>query len=89
MTDLFRDKHLIIRGPAAGIVVHQTNLVPVEKLLHRNVKILNGKFAGQHVQIIDLLIPSEIKTPNGATIHIANTTLLGAVRHWVKKGEWG
>ena len=87
----FTNKFLIIRGPATGLVVHKTNLVPVEKTLHRNVKILGGEHGGKHVQITDLLIPGEIKTLNGNTILIANTTLVGVIRHLQKKealGEW-
>ena len=64
--DKFSEKFLILRGPAAGNVVHQMNLVPVSKIVYKNVKILNGKFAGQYTQVTDLLIPNEVKTPNGA-----------------------
>ena len=88
MGELFTDKYLIIRGPAAGTVVHKTNLVPVSKLLYRNVRILQGAYAGKYVQVTDILIPNEIKTLNGTLIKIDNTTLVGTARHLQKKGDF-
>ena len=74
------NKYVITHGPATGTVVGSSDLLPLEYLLFKNVKIRNGRQGGKHVQIVGFKGRKKIKTLSGKVLNIANTTLVGLAR---------
>ena len=72
--------YFIVAGRGTGLIVAAKDLVPVESLCQKNVKILLGKQANKHVQVVDFVPPDVVLTLNGTPVKVANTTLIGLAR---------